>query len=84
MLAAIYTTLTPNTGFLLLLSIFAAVVLGGIGDAYGALLGGFTLGLIQEWSTNVVARRTRRPSASSCSSYPARPPQGFFGQAQTV
>ena len=39
-LAAIYTTLTPNTGWFLLLPIFAAVVLGGIGNAYGALIGG--------------------------------------------
>ena len=48
-LAAIYTTLTPNTGWFLLLPIFAAVVLGGIGNAYGALVGGITLGLVQEW-----------------------------------
>src|SRR5207302_217196 len=35
----------PNFGFQLLLPIFAAVVLGGIGSAYGALAGGFALGL---------------------------------------
>jgi branched-subunit amino acid ABC-type transport system permease component len=50
--AAIYqTNLTPDTGFRLLLSIFAAVVLGGIGSAYGALAGGFLIGLVQEWAT---------------------------------
>lgn len=42
---------TPNTGFTLLLPIFAAVVLGGIGSAYGALLGGLVLGLAMELST---------------------------------
>jgi branched-chain amino acid transport system permease protein len=44
-------TMTPNLGFLLLLSLFAAVILGGIGNAYGALAGGVVLGLAQEWST---------------------------------
>jgi branched-chain amino acid transport system permease protein len=41
----------PNFGFALLLPIFAAVVLGGIGSAYGALLGGLLLGLVTELST---------------------------------
>ena len=41
----------PNFGFQLLLPVFAAVVLGGIGSAYGALLGGLALGLAQEVST---------------------------------
>ena len=50
--AAIYQSrLTPDMGFTLLLSIFAAVILGGIGSAYGALAGGLVLGLVQEWST---------------------------------
>lgn len=43
--------LTPNFGFELLLSLFAAAVLGGIGNAYGALVGGLLLGLAEEWST---------------------------------
>jgi neutral amino acid transport system permease protein len=42
---------TPNFGFALLLPIFAAVVLGGIGSAYGALVGGLALGLVMELST---------------------------------
>jgi branched-subunit amino acid ABC-type transport system permease component len=51
MFATVYTTLTPETGWLLLLGVFAAVILGGIGNAYGALLGGLVIGLVQEWST---------------------------------
>ena len=47
-------SLTPNTGFFLLLSLFAAVVLGGIGNAYGALAGGLVIGLTQEWSTLII------------------------------
>jgi neutral amino acid transport system permease protein len=50
-LAAVFTSLTPNTGWLLLLGIFAAVILGGIGNPFGALAGGLFLGLVQEWST---------------------------------
>jgi branched-subunit amino acid ABC-type transport system permease component len=41
----------PNFGFTLLLPVFAAVVLGGIGSAYGALAGGLVLGLAMELST---------------------------------
>jgi neutral amino acid transport system permease protein len=41
----------PNMGFTLLLSIFAAVVLGGVGNAYGALAAGVALGLAMELST---------------------------------
>ncbi|MDW6024754.1 branched-chain amino acid ABC transporter permease [Mesorhizobium sp. BAC0120] len=41
----------PNFGVTLLLSLFAATMLGGIGNAYGALIGGLVIGLSQEWST---------------------------------
>jgi branched-subunit amino acid ABC-type transport system permease component len=49
--ALILNAFTPNFGFALLLPIFAAVVLGGIGSAYGALVGGLALGLVMEIST---------------------------------
>ena len=38
--ALVLNAFTPNFGFAVLLPIFAAVVLGGIGSAYGALVGG--------------------------------------------
>jgi neutral amino acid transport system permease protein len=44
---------TPNLGFEIVLSLFAAVIVGGIGNAYGALFGGILIGLVQEWSTLV-------------------------------
>jgi len=40
-----------DIGFRLLLPIFAAVVLGGMGTAYGPLLGGLAIGLLSETST---------------------------------
>lgn len=43
--------ITPNFGFILLLSMFAATILGGIHSAFGALAGGLLIGLVQEWST---------------------------------
>jgi branched-subunit amino acid ABC-type transport system permease component len=49
--ALVQTTFDPNFGFTLLLPIFAAVVLGGIGSAYGALAGGLLLGIAMELST---------------------------------
>ena len=42
---------SPQFGFALLLPLFAAVLVGGAGNPYGALAGGMLLGLVQEWST---------------------------------
>jgi neutral amino acid transport system permease protein len=47
----VQSSFDPNFGFQLLLPVFAAVVLGGIGSAYGALAGGLVLGLAMELST---------------------------------
>jgi neutral amino acid transport system permease protein len=52
--AAAVGTMTPNLGFQVLLTLFAAVIMGGIGNPLGALAGGVTLGLVQAWSTLVV------------------------------
>ena len=43
-----------DMGFKLLLLIFAAVILGGLGTAFGAMLGGFVIGVSVEMSTLVV------------------------------
>ena len=45
------TRLHPTMGWRLLLSIFAAAIVGGIGKPYGAIAGGLLLGLASELST---------------------------------
>ena len=40
-----------NMGFNLLLLIFAAVILGGIGTAFGAMIGGLIIGIVTQVST---------------------------------
>lgn len=78
-------TVNPNLGFTLILSIFAAVVLGGIGNAYGALAGGLLIGLAQEWSTLVIepAMKVAVGFAILVLTLLLRP-QGLFGRARGV
>ena len=40
----------PNMGWFLILPMFASVILGGIGNPYGAIAGGVAIGLAQELS----------------------------------
>lgn len=44
--------LRPEMGWIFLLPLFAAVILGGIGNAYGALVGGLVIGVAQQVSTH--------------------------------
>ena len=55
--AAAIGSISPNFGVTILLSLFAAAILGGIGNAYGALAGGIVIGLSQEWATLFVNPR---------------------------
>ncbi len=41
----------PEMGWFFLLPLFAAVILGGIGNPYGALAGGLIIGVVQQVST---------------------------------
>lgn len=45
------TQLTPLLGWDLLLPMFAAAILGGLGRPYGAILGGLAIGFLEEFST---------------------------------
>ena len=83
--AGAITQLQPELGFELLLPIFAAVVLGGIGNAFGALAAGIVLGVVIEMSTFIVA-----PGLKLAVGFLILivvliiRPQGIFGQARTV
>jgi neutral amino acid transport system permease protein len=84
-LAGAVTDVRPTLGFGLLLPIFAAVILGGIGDAFGALAGGIVLGLMIEWSTLLIDFRwkTAVGFAVLIIVLVVRP-QGIFGRARTI
>ncbi len=47
--------ITPELGWQMLLSIFAAVILGGIGNPYGAVVGGLVVGISEEVSTAFIS-----------------------------
>jgi neutral amino acid transport system permease protein len=44
----------PNMGWFLILPLFASVILGGIGNPYGAIVGAFIIGIAQELCTLVI------------------------------
>ena len=80
----------PNFGFQLLLPVFAAVVLGGIGSAYGALAGGLVLGVAQEVSTWSGFAGGVNPVYKPVVAFAVLAlalmlrPQGFFGRARVA
>ena len=49
-LYGLITQIRPNMGWFLILPLFASVILGGIGNPYGAIAGGIVIGLAQELS----------------------------------
>ena len=84
-LDASITSLSPEFGFALLLPIFAAVILGGIGDPYGALAGGMLLGVVTEWSTLFVDAKWKIGVGfvALIVALIVRP-QGIFGRAKAI
>ena len=84
-LAGAITQLQPELGFELLLPIFAAVVMGGIGNAYGALAAGILLGLVIEWSTLFIDARWKTGIGFVVLILVLIiRPQGIFGRARTI
>jgi neutral amino acid transport system permease protein len=45
------TAVRPNMGWYLILPLFASIILGGIGNPYGAITAAFIIGIVQEVST---------------------------------
>ena len=84
-LAGAITNLRPELGFELLLPIFAAVILGGIGDAFGALAAGLVLGVMTEWSTLIIDARWKVAVGFLVLVIVlVVRPQGIFGKAKAV
>jgi neutral amino acid transport system permease protein len=84
-MAGAITAVQPQLGFELLLPIFAAVVMGGIGNAYGALAGGVLLGLVIEWSTLFIDARWKTAIGFVVLILVLIiRPQGILGRARTV
>ena len=86
----VQSSFDPNFGFQLLLPVFAAVVLGGIGSAYGALAGGLVLGLAMELSTWPTLLGGVNPVYKPVVAFLILAaalmvrPQGLFGRARVV
>lgn len=77
--------MTPSIGSFLLLSLFAAAILGGIGNAYGALAGGLVLGIVMEWSTLLIESRWKTAVGFLVLILVlAIRPQGIFGKEQRL
>jgi neutral amino acid transport system permease protein len=84
-MAGSITDLRPELGFELLLPIFAAVILGGIGDAFGALAAGLVLGVMTEWSTLVIDPRWKVAVGFVVLVVVLIiRPQGIFGKARAI
>lgn len=62
-LLALYRQVSWSMGFEILLLIFAAVTLGGLGSAYGALIGSFVVGILVELSSLVLPADLKYASA---------------------
>jgi neutral amino acid transport system permease protein len=90
MFAVVQGTFDPNLGFQVLFLIFTTVVLGGIGSAYGALVGGFVLGLVMELSTwdgffgGLEARYKPVLAFVALIGLLLYRPQGLFGKARVL
>jgi branched-chain amino acid transport system permease protein len=61
--AGLTVQMRPTMGVDLLLPLFAAVILGGIGSIWGAVLGGFIVGLAESASVTLVGAEYRSAAA---------------------
>ncbi|BAY61791.1 inner-membrane translocator [Calothrix brevissima NIES-22] len=54
------TAVRPNMGWFLILPLFASVILGGIGNPYGAIAAAFIIGIAQEVSTPLLGSQYKQ------------------------
>jgi len=74
-----------NTGATLILLMFAAVTLGGLGTANGALIGSLVIGIVADMSSLVIPNDMRYASALAILIFVLLVrPQGIFGKQQRV
>ncbi len=74
-----------NTGAVLLLLMFSAVTLGGLGTAPGALVGALIIGVVADMSSLIIPNDMRYASALAILIIVLLfRPQGIFGKAQRV
>ena len=74
-----------NTGFNLLLLMFAGITLGGLGTAYGALVGSFIVGFVVNVSTLVIPVEMKNVGALAVLIVVLLiRPQGIMGQRERV
>ncbi|MBT1179889.1 ABC transporter permease subunit [Bifidobacterium vespertilionis] len=74
-----------NTGATLLLLMFAAVTLGGLGTANGALIGSLVIGIVADMSSLIIPSDMRYASALAILIIVLLVrPQGIFGKQQRV
>ena len=80
--AGLTVQLRPTMGVDLLLPLFAAVILGGIGSVWGAVLGGFIVGLAESASVTLVGAEYRSAAAFAVliAILMVRP-RGLFGES---
>ncbi|MGH9187905.1 MAG: branched-chain amino acid ABC transporter permease, partial [Acidimicrobiales bacterium] len=74
-----------DMGFKLLLLMFAGITLGGLGTAYGALLGSFVVGMVIQLSTLVIANELKTVGALAILIVVLLVrPQGILGRAERI
>ena len=85
-LIALYFNATSwNMGGTILLLMFAAVTLGGLGTAYGALVGSIVIGLVAEMSSLVIPSDMRYAGALLILIFVLLVrPQGILGRAERI
>ena len=81
--AGLTVQLRPTLGLDLLLPLFAAVILGGIGSVGGAVLGGLIVGLAESASVHIVGAEYRAAAAFAVLiAILLVKPNGLFGEPQ--